>query len=109
MAKAPIPNVPPRNVVVAGFDYEVDEYSIVDGEHTEDFDLAGGSVILRGTIDALTVTITMSGASLPQALGQALALLLQETPAPGARSLSVTAYIDAETGKVTELDRAETP
>jgi hypothetical protein len=95
-------------LIVHGFDFEVDDYSIVDGERTEDFDRAGGSVVLRGALDGMPVTATMSGANLPQALGQALVLLLQLQPAPGVRSLSVTAYIDAETGKVTELDRIET-
>jgi hypothetical protein len=95
-------------LLVDGFEFEVDEYSIVDGERTDDFDRAGGSVILRGSIDGVAVTATMSGANLPQALGQALALLLRTRPRPGVRSLSVTAYIDAETGEVTELDRVET-
>ncbi|HVX45295.1 MAG TPA: hypothetical protein VHC49_15500 [Mycobacteriales bacterium] len=94
-------------LLVEGFEFEVDEYSIVDGERTDDFDRAGGSVVLRGSIDGVPVAATMSGASLPQALGQALALLLRASPSAGARSLSVTAYIDAETGEVTELDRVE--
>lgn len=95
-------------LVVEGFGYDVDGYSIVDGERTEDFDLAGGSVVLRGRLDGVPITATMSGASLPQALGQALALLLREQPPAGARSVAITAYIDAETGKVTELDRTTT-
>lgn len=92
-------------LTVEGYEYEIDDYSIVDGEPSDSFDLAGGTVILRGRLGALPVTATVSGANLPQALGQAVALLLRQRPEPQTGTLHITAYIDGETGEVTELDR----
>lgn len=94
-----------RAVTVDGFDYEVDSYSIVNGEHTEDFALAGGSVVLRGRVGDAAVTATVSAANLTQALGQALLLLLHAEPAPGVGRLAITGYIDGEAGTFMEIDR----
>ena len=96
-----------RAVSVEGFEYEVDSYSIVDGEHTEDFNLAGGSVVLRGRIGDTAVTATVSAANLQQALGRAVIILLAENPEPEVSELTVTGYIDSEVGTFMEIDRNE--
>lgn len=90
-------------VRVEGFDYEVDNYS-----PSQDFDLAGGSVVLRGRVDDTAVTATVSAANLQQALGRALIVLLEERPDPGVAAVSVTGYIDSEAGTFMQVDRAET-
>ena len=97
-----------RAVSIEGFEYEVDSYSIVDGEYTEDFNLAGGSVVLRGQVGDTAVTTTVSAANLQQALGRALVVLLDEKPDPDVTALTVTGYIDSEVGTFMEVDRNET-
>jgi hypothetical protein len=96
-----------RAVSIDGFEYEVDTYSIVDGEFTDSFDLAGGSVVLRGRVGDTAVTVTVSSANLQQSLGRALAVLLESSPAPGVSELAITGYIDSEVGTFMEVDRHE--
>lgn len=96
-----------RAVGIDGFEYEVDSYSIVDGEFTDNFDLAGGSVVLRGRIGDTAVTVTVSSASLQQSLGRALVVLLESVPDPGVTELAITGYIDSEVGSFMEVDRHE--
>lgn len=90
-------------VRVEGFEYEIDNYS-----PSQDFDLAGGSIVLRGQVDGTAVTATVSAASLQQALGRALIVLMEERPDAGVSAVSVTGYIDSEAGTFMEVDRAET-
>ncbi len=97
-----------RAVRIDGFEYEVDSYSIVDGQPTDEFNLAGGSVVLRGQVDDAAVTATVSAANLQQALGRALLVFLEAAPPPGVTEMAVTGYIDAEIGAFMEVDRAET-
>jgi hypothetical protein len=96
-----------RAVGIDGFEYEVDSYSIVDGEYTDDFNLAGGSVVLRGRLGEVTVTVTVSAANLQQALGRALVVLLESAPDPEVTALNVAGYIDSEVGSFMEVDRHE--
>jgi hypothetical protein len=96
-----------RAVTIDGFEYEVDSYSIVDGEYTDDFNLAGGSVVLRGRLGDTAVTVTVSAASLQQALGRALVVLLESAPDPEVTALAVAGYIDSEVGSFMEVDRHE--
>lgn len=95
-------------MTIEGFDYEVDSYSIVDGQHTDQFELAGGTVVLRGRVGATAATATVSAANLPQALGHALVVLLGE-PAGTAAEVRVTGYVDGETGTLMRVDREEVP
>lgn len=96
-------------VSIEGFDYEVDAYSMFGGEPTDDFELAGGSVIVRATsghgVDAVHATVSVAAASLPAALGHAVAVLLREDPEPGVRRLSITGYVDGEAGHLMVVDR----
>ena len=89
-------------VRVEGFEYEIDNYS-----PSQEFDLSGGSVVLRGRVDQAAVTATVSAANLQQALGRALIVLLQEQPDPAVSAVSVTGYLDSETGTFMQVDRAE--
>ena len=98
-----------RTITVDGFDYEVDSYSIVDGSYTEDFNVAGGTIVLRGRVDGTPTTATVSAANLPQALGHALLVLLRETPNADLGSVSITGYVDSETGELMPIDRSESP
>ncbi len=99
---------PTRPLTIDGFDYEVDNYSIVDGAYTEEFAVGGGSVVLRGRLGEVTATATVSAANLPQALGHALVVLMGAEPAAGTGRLQVTGYVDSETGSLMEVDRHET-
>lgn len=89
-------------VRVEGFEYEIDNYS-----PSQEFDLAGGSIVLRGHVDQTAVTATVSAANLQQALGRALIVLLEERPDPGLSAVSVTGYLDSEAGTFMQVDRAE--
>jgi hypothetical protein len=94
-------------LTIDGYEQEIDPYSIIDGKPTDDPNLAGGSVILRGHIGSTSVTATVSAANLKQALGHALCILLDLTPRPDAVSVAVTAYVDGEEGGLHEIDRVE--
>lgn len=89
-------------VRVEGFEYEIDNYS-----PSQEFDLAGGSIVLRGHVDQTAVTATVSAANLQQALGRALIVLLDERPDPGVSAVSVTGYLDSEVGTFIQVDRSE--
>jgi hypothetical protein len=90
-------------VRVEGFEYEIDNYS-----PSQEFDLAGGSIVLRGHVDQTAVTATVSAANLQQALGRALIVLLEERPDPGVSAVCVTGYLDSEAGTFMQVDRSET-
>lgn len=92
-------------MTIEGFEYEVDDYSIVDGQYTDQFEIAGGTVVLRGRVGDTAATATVSAANLPQALGHALVVLLGERSGPA--SVAVTGYVDSETGTLMRVDRAE--
>jgi hypothetical protein len=88
---------------VEGFEYEIDNYS-----PSQEFDEAGGSVVLRGHVGETAVTATVSAANLQQALGRALIVLLETRPDPAVSAVSVTGYIDSEVGTFMQVDRVET-
>lgn len=96
-------------VEVEGYDVEVDDYSIVDGERTDDVDKAGGAAVLRGRVGGTAVQVTVSAASLRLALGQALMVLLDQQPDPSVETLTITGYVDSEIGRFTELHRVQEP
>lgn len=96
---------PSRPLTIESIEHEVDSYSIVDGEYTEDFDVAGGTIVLTGRYDDRQVEAAVSAANLPQALGHAVLTLLREAEDTGTGKLRITGYIDSETGHFTEIDR----
>lgn len=96
-------------VEIEGYDLEVDDYSIVDGERTDDVDKAGGAAVLRGRVGGTPVQVTVTAASLRLALGQALMVLLEQPPDTSVESLRITGYVDGEIGRFTELHREQTP
>lgn len=100
---------PSRPLTIESFDHEVDSYSIVNGEYTEDFDVAGGTIVLKGRYDDQNVEAAVSAASLPQALGHAVLVLLGEADSATSSHLRITGYVDSETGHFTEVDRDVAP
>lgn len=96
-------------LTIESFEFEVDPYSVFGGEPTDDFDLAGGAVVLSGRMGGVALEAAISAASLPTALGHALRVLLRERPTEGVGSVRVTAYVDGENGRLMQLDREEKP
>ena len=101
--------IPATPLTIESFEFEVDPYSMFDGEPTADFDLAGGTVVLKGHLAGIGLEAAVSGASLPQALGHALTVLIRERPTDGVGAVRITAYVDGENGRLMQLDRDEKP
>ncbi|MGI8697524.1 MAG: hypothetical protein ACR2JQ_12935 [Mycobacteriales bacterium] len=100
---------PAAPLVIDRFDYEVDTYSIVGGEYTDNLDVAGGSAVLHAHVGSVATVVSISAASILQALGHAVVVLMRERPGPGVGRLAITGYVDSETGELATVDRAETP